>query len=158
MRMAKAKTDKKDAQMIAHYAESECPELWQPDQEHVTRLQQINTALEGLHKQVSIAINQLEAFSHVPGKDPEVIKVLRSLLRILKTKIAKLETRMLEIAEKHYKKTYDALTSIPMYWNENGYHVNSNNRQFQKISIKQKAVSICRTCTTDLRIRDKCKR
>src|SRR5210317_266709 len=40
MRMVKAKTDKKDAQMISQYGESERPDLWKPDQESVTQLQQ----------------------------------------------------------------------------------------------------------------------
>lgn len=113
MRMTKAKTDKKDAQMICLYGQSEHPGLWQPNKEHVTHLQQINSALEGLHKQVSMVTNQLEAFSRVPAKDPEVIKMLRSLVRTLKLKAGKLEARMVEIAEIHFHNTCKSLTSIP---------------------------------------------
>lgn len=113
MRMTKAKTDKKDAQMIALYGQSECPGLWQPDQVHVTHLHQINTALEGFHKQLTMLQNQLEAFEQVPCKDPQVIKLLRSMIRTLKRKIVSMEDRMVEIAEQHYSDTCKSLTSIP---------------------------------------------
>jgi len=113
MRMTKAKTDKKDAQMIAQYGESEVPGAWQPDQDQVVHLQQINTAVEGLHKQATMLHNQLEAFSKVPAKDNEVIKTLRLLLRSIKLKIEKLVCRANDIAESHYSQTKDVLTSIP---------------------------------------------
>ena len=113
MRMTKAKTDKKDAQMIAQYGESEVPGAWQPDQDQVVHLQQINTAVEGLHKQATMLHNQLEAFSKVPAKDNEVIKTLRLLLRSIKLKIEKLVSRANDIAESHYSQTKDVLTSIP---------------------------------------------
>lgn len=113
MRMTKAKTDKKDAQMIAQYGESELPGYWQPDQEQVAHLQQINTAVEGLHKQVSMLHNQLEAFSKVPAKDKEVIKLLRSLLKSIKLKIEKLVSRANDIAESHYGQSKKVLTTIP---------------------------------------------
>lgn len=113
MRMIKTKTDKKDAQLIAQYGESEVPGAWQPNQDQVVHLQQINTAVEGLHKQVSMLHNQLEAFSKVPAKDNEVIKTLRSLLRSVKLKIEKLVSRANKIAENYYSQTKDVLTSIP---------------------------------------------
>jgi transposase len=113
MRMVKAKTDKKDAQMIALYGESEQPRLWAPDHSHISKLQQIHTAIEGLHKQASILTNQLEAFSQVPDYDHELIKVLRGLLRSIKEKTSKLEARMEDIAHKHYNDTFLALNSIP---------------------------------------------
>lgn len=113
MRMIKAKTDKKDAQMIALYGQSEHPDLWTPAHELVIQLQQINTAIEGLHKQASILNNQLEAFNQSPVRDQELINMLRALLRTVKSKIAKLEARMAEITQRHYSNTYKALTSIP---------------------------------------------
>lgn len=113
MRMIKAKTDKKDSQMIAQYGESESPGIWQPDQNQITQLQQIHTAVEGLHKQVSMMHNQLEAFNKVPAKDQEVIKVLRSLRRSVELKIEKLVSRAEQITETHYNQTKQVLTSIP---------------------------------------------
>lgn len=113
MRMVKAKTDKKDAQMIALYGQSEHPGLWMPDQKCAFQIQQINTALEGLHKQATMLTNQLEAFSSMPDTDPELFKTLNSLKKSIQSKIIKLEYRMEQIAEEHYCKTIDALQSIP---------------------------------------------
>jgi transposase len=113
MRMVKTKTDKKDAQMIASYGEQEHPGLWAPDHSHISKLQQIHTAIEGLHKQASILINQLEAFDQLPDYDRGLNRVLRNLLKSLKGKISKLEDRMEEITLMHYQDTYLALKSIP---------------------------------------------
>jgi len=113
MRMIKAKTDKKDAQMISLYGKMEQPDLWVPGDKLINSLQHINTAIEGLHKQASILNNQLEAFNQIPQVDKELIKVLRGLLRSVKAKISKLEDCMAEITLTHYKDTFLALKSIP---------------------------------------------
>ena len=113
MRMVKAKTDKKDAMMIALYGQSEQPVLWQPNEKHVMQLQQNHTAIEGLQKQSTMLNNQLEAFSQIPDNDREVMKVLRALLKTIKLKIAKLEARMLEIVKEHYGTTFNSLKTIP---------------------------------------------
>lgn len=113
MRMTRAKTDKKDAQMIALYGQSEHPDLWKPDQEYIRQMQQINTALEGLHKQAVMLSNQLEAFNCIPFVDKELVKTLKSLEKTILAKINKLENRMVLLAEKHYGDTMKALKSIP---------------------------------------------
>lgn len=113
MRMVKAKTDKKDAQMIAMYGQSEQPGLWHPDEKYVTQLQQNHTAIEGLQKQLTMLNNQLEAFSQIPDTDKEVMKALKSLQKTIRLKIATLEKRMLEIVKKHYGATFNSLNTIP---------------------------------------------
>ncbi len=113
MRMTRAKTDKKDAAMIALYGQSEMPNLWQPDEVHVMQLQQMHTAVEGLQKQSTMINNQLEAFSQLPVKEKIVMSTLRSLLKSIKAKIAKLEGKMLEVVNNHYKDTFSSLQTIP---------------------------------------------
>jgi transposase len=113
MRMVKAKTDKKDAMMIALYGQSEQPTLWQPNEKHIMQLQMNHTAIEGLQKQSTMLNNQLEAFSQIPDNDKEVMWVLRALLKTIKLKIAKLEARMIEIVKKHYETTFNSLKTIP---------------------------------------------
>lgn len=113
MRMTRAKTDKKDAAMIALYGQSEKPVLWEPDEEHVMKLQQMHTAVEGLQKQTTMLKNQLEAFTQLPIKEKIVMSALRSLLKTLKAKIGKLEAKMLEIVVNHYKDTFSSLQTIP---------------------------------------------
>ena len=113
MRMVKAKTDKKDAQMIALYGQSESPGLWQPQQAPIRQLQQINTALEGLRKQATMLSNQMESLNQIPDKDQQVMKTLRSLLKTTQLKVKKMETRMAEITKEHYSNTFEAVSSIP---------------------------------------------
>jgi len=113
MRMTRAKTDKKDAAMIALYGQSEKPRLWQPDEPHVMQLQQLHTVIEGLQKQSTMLKNQLEAFLQSPVKDASVINTLKSLLKTLEAKINKLENRMMEIVKIHYGPTFNSLISIP---------------------------------------------
>jgi transposase len=113
MRMVRAKTDKKDAMMIAMYGQSEQPGLWQPYEKHVMQLQQNHTAIEGLLKQSTMVKNQMEAFSNLPDNDKEIMKVLKALLKTIKMKIAKLEARMLEIVTEHYGSTFYSLKTIP---------------------------------------------
>ncbi len=113
MRMVKAKTDKKDAMMIALYGQSEQPVLWSPNEKHIMQLQQNHTAIEGLQKQSTMLNNQLEAFSQIPDKDKEVMRVLRALLKTIKLKVAKLEGRMMEIVKEHYGAAFNSLQTIP---------------------------------------------
>ena len=113
MRMVKAKTDKKDAMMIALYGQSEQPVLWSPNEKHIMQLLQNHTAIEGLQKQSTMLNNQLEAFSQIPDKDKEVMRVLRALLKTIKLKVAKLEGRMMEIVKEHYGAAFNSLQTIP---------------------------------------------
>ena len=106
-------SDKKDAAMIALYGQSENPDLWQPDEVQVMQLQQMHTAVEGLQKQSTMLKNQLEAFSQLPVKEKNVMGTLKALLKTIKAKIAKLEDKMLEIANNYYRDTFFLLQTIP---------------------------------------------
>jgi transposase len=62
MRMSRAKTDKKDAKMIAEYGKTEKPSLWQPPQQHEITLQQMEALLSNLNKERTALSNQLGSF------------------------------------------------------------------------------------------------
>jgi len=113
MRMVRAKTDKKDAMMIALYGQSEQPGPWHPNEKHIVQLQQNHTAIEGLQKQSTMLNNQLEAFLHIPDNDKGVTKELMALQKTIRSKISKLERRMLEIVKEHYGATFNSLNTIP---------------------------------------------
>lgn len=138
MRMVKAKTDKKDAQMIALYGEREQPGLWAPDHSHISKLQQIHSAIEGLHKQASILTNQLEAFNQLPDNDRELNKDLSGLLKSVKNRIGKLEDRMEEITRKHYQDTFLALKSIPGIGNKTAMMLIALTNNFTKFNNSKK--------------------
>lgn len=113
MRMVRAKTDKKDAKMIALYGQSEEPTLWQPKEKHIIQLQQIHTTIEGLQKQTTMINNRLEAFSQIPDNDRESMRILRALYKTIKLQVVKLEARMLDIVKEHYLKTFNSIKTIP---------------------------------------------
>ena len=50
MRMSRAKTDKKDAMLIAEYGKTEKPDLWQPEAAYILELKQMQAYLEQLNK------------------------------------------------------------------------------------------------------------
>ena len=77
------------------------------------QLQQMHTAVEGLQKQSTMLNNQLEAFSQFPLKEKSVMSTLRSILKTIKAKIARLEAKMLEIVNNHYRDTFSSLQTIP---------------------------------------------
>jgi len=141
MRMVKTKTDKKDAMMIALYGQSEQPGLWQPDEPVVMQVQQIHTAIEGLQKQATMLNNQLEAFSMLPDYDKKVMRELRALLKTIKLKIAKLETRMRELIKKHYPDAFNALTSIPGVGQKTAIILIALTNNFQKFDSAKKLSS-----------------
>jgi transposase len=113
MRMVRAKTDKKDALMIASYGESENPKIWKPKQEIIQQIAQLHTIVEGLTKQETAIKNQLEAFNQLIVNDKIGERTLLSLLKKIKEEKNKLENRMLELITKHYEETFLLLMSIP---------------------------------------------
>ena len=74
MRMIRTKTDKKDALMIREYGITEKPLLWSPDEPSITKLKQLNAAIELLDKQSTATQNQLEAMKEMPDTDKTLIK------------------------------------------------------------------------------------
>lgn len=113
MRLQRAKTDKKDAQTIAEYGRLEDPKLWQPASPEILELQQLFTIIESIHKQRCSINNQLEAFQSSGVVNKEVFKSLKSLLKSLDNQENRLEGEIEKIVFKHYKASFEYLTSIP---------------------------------------------
>ena len=141
MRMVKAKTDKKDAKMIALYGQSEHPDLWEPDEQPIMQIHQLNAAIEGLKKQTTMLKNRMEAFSQIPDNDTNVMKELRSLLRVMESKTAKLEKRLLEITKQHYEQTFRLVTDIPAIGPKTAIMLIAITNNFQKFNDAKKLSS-----------------
>lgn len=62
MRMSRAKTDRKDAAMIAEYGKSEAPRLWIPKADYLIALQQMDGIINNLTSHRTSIINQKEAY------------------------------------------------------------------------------------------------
>jgi transposase len=113
MRMSRAKTDKKDAGMIAQYAKMEKPALWQPPQEHVIALQQMEALVAGLQKEYTATSNQLESFLSTGMMDKKVKTLMENELIHKQNLIDRLTGEMEELAKKHCSRMLTDLESIP---------------------------------------------
>lgn len=115
MNFNRAKTDKKDAEVIRNYGVKMEDDLekWSPEPEAITNLKQLNTSLELLEKQISQTKNQLEAFEDSGDIHKDLKNSLVSIYKKLKKEQNKLEKEMINIVNKHYKETLSLLVSIP---------------------------------------------
>lgn len=113
MRMSRAKTDKKDARLIAEYGTMTKPERWFPPQKHMVTLQQIEATIAGLFKQQTGLNNQLESFISSGMLDKELKQTLQKELVHLDGLITRLTVRMQQIATAHYGDMLANLKSIP---------------------------------------------
>lgn len=113
MRLKRAKTDKKDAQAIAQYAQANPPKLWSPEPQAIHELKQIFTALQLIDKQVQMTFKQLDAFISSGIICADVKNTLRAILRTLKGKKEQLTQKMIKLAQTHYANTMHKLQTIP---------------------------------------------
>jgi transposase len=113
MRMSRAKTDKKDAMMIAEYGKTERPGLWKIPEQHVITLQQMEALLSNLCKERTALNNQLESFNHSGMLDKELKKVIGKELEHKDGLIKKINKAMEGLAGQHYAEMLSNLESIP---------------------------------------------
>jgi transposase len=113
MRLCRAKTDKKDAKMIALYGKAEMPALWQPDADYVLELRQMQATIDGLNKSRTSMIRQMEAFSHNRVKSKDAYKTLKKTILMIEKEIEILESKMEELVQTYHSKMFDHLRSIP---------------------------------------------
>lgn len=113
MRMSRAKTDKKDAMMIAEYGKSEKPSLWQKPEQHVINLQQMEALLANLNKERTALSNQLESFTHSGMLDKQLEKMIVKELEHKASVIKKVSLSMEAMAKEHYAEMLSNLESIP---------------------------------------------
>jgi transposase len=113
MRMSRAKTDKKDAKMIAEYGKIEHPVLWQKPEQHVITLQQTEALLARLQTEHTALSNQLESFDSSGMLIKQLRKEISAELLHKKQLIKKLTRQMEEIAKVHYSDMLADLQTIP---------------------------------------------
>lgn len=113
MNLNRAKTDRKDAQVIAQYAAMEKEKPWSPAGQATTRMGQVTTALESVNKQLTMNRNQLGAFRATGDTDPGVTKALEVLVATLSRTKAALEKQLAAMANESYGDTVKLLLGIP---------------------------------------------
>ncbi|WP_255594390.1 IS110 family transposase [Pontibacter sp. HSC-14F20] len=109
----KAKTDKKDAQMIARYGLSEQPALWVPEAGHLLELRQLQMVAESLEKTLHQYRRQLEALAAAPQVNRQARKSLEQSLHYIEKQVEKIEAQMLLLIKQHHQELFEQVTSIP---------------------------------------------
>lgn len=113
MRMMRAKTDKKDAAIIAQYGTTEKPKEWQPEAEYLLELRQMQTFLELLKKNKTAYNAQKEAFSVNPTICKVVYKSVEKNISDIEKQMKMMEQKMEEIVKEHHQEQFEILQSIP---------------------------------------------
>jgi transposase len=113
MYLVRAKTDKKDAAMIAKYGEMVNPELWEPEGEYIMQMRDILTTVDGYEKQICALNNQMEAEKQLPFKSEIAFSSKAQIAQVIQQEIVLLNNELNSIAEKHCKETMEKLKTIP---------------------------------------------
>ena len=113
MRMSRAKTDKKDAMLIAEYGKTECPGLWKAPEHDMIALQQMEALLNQLNKERTSLNNQLESFIHTGMLDKALKNTIIKELEHKDELIKKIGKAMETLAQQRYAEMLLNLESIP---------------------------------------------
>jgi len=113
MRLVKAKTDKKDAAMIASYGKTEKPEAWKAEEPYLLELKQMQAFMDQLNKSRTGYVRQLEAFTQSPWVSKEVKKGIVKMIRASEKQIESVEQMMEAIIKEHHKLMFEQVQSIP---------------------------------------------
>jgi transposase len=113
MKLARAKTDKYDAALIAGYGASQNPPLWKVPEAQILELQQLCALEEQLLANKGALVNQLEAFSKNPFASPHALQFLADRIRLYEKDLKDLEKRIQSLAREHYPRPMEILLSIP---------------------------------------------
>ncbi|NLA25643.1 MAG: IS110 family transposase [Bacteroidales bacterium] len=114
-KLYRAKTDRKDAQIIAEYGERFEKDLksWEPPSTEVLELRSMFTRVELLKKQIHQTKMQFEAFMSGGTLNPSLKKEMNSILKTLENSKKKLEKEIEDLANKEYKEIIECLCTIP---------------------------------------------
>ena len=113
MNLQRAKTDRKDAEAIAQFAQLTNPQAWSPAPEHVQQLLQMQSVMEQLSKQLTSTRNALGSLNQHPNIYENALKSLRHVERAQQQQIAQLEKEIMELTKQHYQAELNSLVSIP---------------------------------------------
>lgn len=113
MKLARLKTDKYDASLIAQFGSSQEPAAWTLPDAHLLEMQQLCTLEDNLIVQKGMLLNQKEAFTQNPFASKTVLKSIDGIVKRIEKEIRIVRTRLNELTEAHYSRTAEILCSIP---------------------------------------------
>lgn len=112
MRLMRAKTDKKDAAIIAEYGKVENPALWQPRPQHMLQMQQLQTLQDNFTKQLTRLKNQQQTFksSGVENKFAHHLLVLE--INHVQKQVASLQAELVRLTQAFHQDLFTRLQTI----------------------------------------------
>lgn len=112
MRLIRAKTDKKDASIIAEYGKVEKPIRWEPRSTHMLQMQQLQALQGSFTKQLTRLKNQKEAFvnSGIVNEIGNII--LDTEIKHNEEQLKKLDDELIKITKENHADLFDRLTTI----------------------------------------------
>lgn len=115
MRMKRAKTDRKDAELIRCYGEQNREELprFEPESESLVEVRQLYNVHELLLVQRTALRNQQEAMSVSYVKNHTAVKVLARQVSKIESEIKAIEQEIEKLIDRHNHDDYERLQSIP---------------------------------------------
>jgi transposase len=122
LRLARHKTDKADAKLIANFA-SDCHEhltRWEPESPAIQRLRQLRMLRAKLKETETMYKNQRHALEQLPApmQWQEVLATVAKLLKEHQAHLVKIEKQMQACLDETLEATYKHLTSIKGIGNE----------------------------------------
>ncbi|MCH2451209.1 MAG: transposase [Gracilimonas sp.] len=102
MRLSRAKTDAKDAQLIAEYGRDHSPKPWTPPSK-------VNQAM----RQQTIIRGQQEAFLQARVEEAVVRQVMEEQIKAIEQGLQHIEQRLEVLVTLHYRQCYRSLQTIP---------------------------------------------
>lgn len=113
MKLIRAKTDAKDAALIAEYAVVHTPGRWTPPAPYVRQLRQLLACQRQIVHMRTQVRNQAEAFAQDPGANEWQRRFSETQLEELARQLEQVEARIELLARRHYSATLKRLQSIP---------------------------------------------
>lgn len=99
--------------MIADYGCTEKPALWEPPQQHIIALQQIEALVSNLKREHTALSNQLGSFDSTGMLSKTLKSTIKRELRHKEVLMDKLNEEMEQIAKVHYAQMLSNLETIP---------------------------------------------
>ncbi|MBK8195984.1 MAG: transposase [Lewinellaceae bacterium] len=113
MLLLRAKTDRQDAKCLARYGEDQKPTEWQPNEQYINQLGQLQALLNQYIKQRTALNNQLDAQRSSGVPNPAFQASAEKIYKMLNDEIAQVEQQMKNLADQYHKEQMDALQTIP---------------------------------------------
>ncbi len=112
MRLMRAKTDKKDAAIIAEYGKVENPVLWQPRPQHMLQMQQLQALQDSFTGQLTRLTNQQKTFKSSGIENKFAHQLLAKEINHLEKQLALLQAELEQLTNEFHQDLFARLKTI----------------------------------------------